>query len=249
MRRQAFFWLTGMVISPHNTPGGEKASAFKMPNISNMTDSELHNYLHDVVTVVNGNLAGYGLVAADVTPSSTSDTAFASDIAACVQIALDAKAATVAKNESRTLAVKNLRTLLDKIALHGGITPPLLQAVGISAADTTPTAISAPTTYPEFRVDLDARLHHILHYHDAGNTTSRRKPDGVHAVEIWCKVGDPAPVGPSGMVFMGSDTATPWEKSFADAQIGEPVYYALRWVNNRGDVGPWSVTIKSIVPG
>jgi hypothetical protein len=249
MRKQAFFWLTGMAISPNNTPDGEKASVFRMPIISNMTDSEFHNYLHEVVTVVIGNLGGYGLTAEDVALSSASDTIFAANIAACVQIALDAKAATLAKNENRAIAEKNLRTLLNKITLNNGITPPLLQAVGISAVNAIPTPASAPTSYPEFHVDLDSRLHHVVHYHDAGNTTSRKKPAGVHAVEIWCKVGDPAPIGPSEMSFMGSDTATPWEKSFADSELGKPVYYALRWVSTRGEVGPWSVTIKSIVPG
>jgi predicted phage tail protein len=44
-------------------------------------------------------------------------------------------------------------------------------------------------------------------------------------------------------------TATPYLTDSAGADAGKTAHYWLRWVNTRGEAGPWSDTISATIPG
>ncbi|HEV7858837.1 MAG TPA: hypothetical protein VGO91_09435, partial [Pyrinomonadaceae bacterium] len=67
--------------------------------------------------------------------------------------------------------------------------------------------------------------------------------------EIWSKIGDPAPSDPSQLHFMGLDTSTPYMVQFGGEDAGKTAYYMLRWVNSKGEQGPWSQTASATITG
>lgn len=67
--------------------------------------------------------------------------------------------------------------------------------------------------------------------------------------EIWVKIGDPPPTDPQELTFVALDTATPYVMEFKGEDVGKTAYFMLRWVNRKGESGPWSQTVSMMIPG
>jgi hypothetical protein len=78
---------------------------------------------------------------------------------------------------------------------------------------------------------------------------SKAKPDGVHGCEIWTKLGGEAPKDSSELTYVATDTRTPYTLVFGGADVGKTAWYWLRWVNTRGQCGPWGSPISAMVAG
>jgi hypothetical protein len=68
-------------------------------------------------------------------------------------------------------------------------------------------------------------------------------PAGAASCEIRQQVaaaGAAAPTDPDTMPSLAIDTKTPYRADLDPADTGKTAYYALRWVNTRGNPGPWS---------
>ena len=71
----------------------------------------------------------------------------------------------------------------------------------------------------------------------------RAKPHGVRMCELReliVDAGGAAPTDPNAMPFLANETKTPNRNDFDPADAGKTVWYALRWINTKGDPGPWS---------
>ncbi|MDR1679719.1 MAG: hypothetical protein LBR81_08090 [Prevotellaceae bacterium] len=51
----------------------------------------------------------------------------------------------------------------------------------------------------------------------------------------------------SDLAFVATDTASPHILKFDSSEVGTMVYYRLRWVNTRGEVGPWSALVSAVI--
>ncbi len=67
--------------------------------------------------------------------------------------------------------------------------------------------------------------------------------------QIWIKIGDPAPTDPSQLRFLDVDTSTPYKVEFQGEDAGKTAHYMLRWVNTKGEQGPWSQTVSATITG
>ncbi len=74
------------------------------------------------------------------------------------------------------------------------------------------------------------------------------KPEGAMGCEIWVKVGS-APADPSELHFLGLDTRTPCTAEYGGEDAGKTAHYMLRWVNSKGEQGPWSQTVSATITG
>ena len=120
--------------------------------------------------------------------------------------------------------------------------------LGLTIPSGTRVPASVPTTIPEANVDFSQRLQHTLYFRDQ-NATSKAKPKGVHGCEIWYKVGGEAPVSVSELTYVDTDTRSPFVIKFDGEDRGKIVYYWLRWVNSRNEVGPWSKPVSGAIVG
>ena len=53
----------------------------------------------------------------------------------------------------------------------------------------------------------------------------------------------------SELIYVDTDTRTPFIIKFNGEDGGKTVYYWLRWVNSRNEVGPWSKPVSAMVVG
>lgn len=51
------------------------------------------------------------------------------------------------------------------------------------------------------------------------------------------------------LTYLGNASASPQMEEFIGAQAGQSVCYWLRWVNTRGEKGPWSEPITATIAG
>ncbi len=117
----------------------------------------------------------------------------------------------------------------------------------VTVPDTTPTPVGTPTTRPVVTVDSSQRLSHVIHFADEATPTRKAKPSGVMGAGIWVKVGDPPPVDPDELKFLGLDTRTPYTAKFQGAEANKVAHYMVRWVSTRGEKGPWSETASATI--
>jgi len=93
-------------------------------------------------------------------------------------------------------------------------------------------------------VDINARLRHDIRLQNEAGGKAR--PFGVIGAEIWHKVGSP-PAGPADCTFLATTTRSTHLAEYDDGDGGKSVYYITRWINSRGETGPWSETVAATI--
>ena len=76
--------------------------------------------------------------------------------------------------------------------------------------------------------------------HIAGGAPSR--------LAVVPELGTPTlSVDPSELTFLAVDTRTPYMREYPGTEDGKQAHYMLRWVNTRGETGPWSGTATATI--
>ena len=121
--------------------------------------------------------------------------------------------------------------------------------MGISVRNNTRTPVPPPSTFPIGSIDFSLRLQHTISFSDQASAHSNAKPEGAIGCEIYVKVGAEAPKNVEEMNFLGTCTASPFLMKFDSTKVGETAWYWLRWVNRKGETGPWSAPISAMIVG
>ena len=111
---------------------------------------------------------------------------------------------------------------------------------------TTRTPVPVPTTFPVGKINSTNRLEHSISF--TNEDGKHGKPEGVRGCQIWCKEGEPA-LDEKQLLFLGTDTASPFLKKYSIADAGKTIHYWLRWENTRGETGPWSAVVSATILG
>ena len=208
------------------------------------SDAEFNGWLGNFVTYASANEVALGLTVGDVAPIATAQTTWAGALASHVTAQQTAKSATQQKNTDRTSVVTLVRTLVGQLQASAAVDDTERAALGITVPDSEPTPVGPPTSRPILLTGCLQRLQHTVAFMDELTPTSKAKPAGVMGAEIWVKVDGPPPVDPDAdLRFLGLDTRTPYIAEYAGADGGKPAHYMARWVNSRGEKGPWSETL------
>jgi hypothetical protein len=220
-----------------------------MPDFIPASDAEFDTWIHNFTHYVSAHLAELGLVAADLTPITDSvtdwDTAFADQVAALAA----AQGASQTKNSVRAALEGLVRPLIKRMQSHPGVTNAHRASMSITVPSTDRTAAAVPESRPVGTIDTSQRLRHTINFSDESTPGRRGKPAGVTGCEIWVKIGDPAPVDPKELHFVAMDTATPYVRDYDGADGNKTAHYMLRWVNSKGESGPWSQTVSATITG
>lgn len=154
------------------------------------------------------------------------------------------------KNDSRQTYIKDVRIFVGQyLAKNTRVPNSERERMGLIVRKGTLTPTPVPTSSPIGDINHSVRLQHTIHYFNQNGGRSKAKPYGVHGCEIWMKMGGDSPVDTSGLVFLGTNTSSPYLSTFDGKHAGKTVYYRLRWVNLRGEPGPWSSIISAMVVG
>lgn len=230
--------------------GKQGANAGRSPVASDYIprpDGDFNAWQANFVTYANANLAALGLVAGDMTPVTTAQTAWNTGFTAHVSAQAAAEGARQTKDAARTGYEAAIRPLVRRLQASPAVSDAEKAALGITVPDSERTPVGPPTTRPVVTVDCGQRLRHTIGFTDEATPTRKAKPPGVIGAELWVKIGPGAPADPSELTFLAVDTRTPYVAEFDGADGGKLAHYMLRWVNTTGEHGPWSETASATI--
>ena len=213
------------------------------------SDADLIAWVNNFLAYANANLATLGLVAANLTPVQDAASNFQTNFADNNTAQASAQAARQKKDDSRDALVALVRPLARQLQARETVKDSHRQSLGLNVKSTARTAAAAPTTRPVATVDTSQRLRHVISFVDEQTPGSRAKPAGVMGCEVWVKIGPTPPIDASECRYLATDTATPYTAEYDGADGGKIAHYLLRWVNTRGERGPWSQTVSATITG
>lgn len=213
------------------------------------SDADFNTWQDNLHKYAAANLAALGLTAADLTPLTSAQSAWATAYSNHITAQASAQGASQSKSFARDNYESGLRTFVQGIQAKANLADSHRAALQINVRSTKRTAAGLPDTRPVVKIDTSQRLRHTVSFNDEKTPTRRARPEGVMGCEIWVKIGDPAPTDPSQLHFLAMDTATPYVAQYDGADAGKVAHYMLRWVNRRGESGPWSQTVSATITG
>lgn len=198
-----------------------------------------------------------GLNPDDLLPLKNALTAWNTQYPAHIAAQAAAEGARQAKDAARAELERQIRPVTNFVQGYPKTTDADRAEIGITVRPpaTSKTPSPTPTTRPLVSVDIPARLTHTLRLvdsRDGGGAGGGRggKPEGVAGAEVWVKLidaGQPAPTDPNALSFLTMTTRPTLRTDFRAADGGKTAVYMLRWVNTRGEKGPWSEVTTATV--
>jgi hypothetical protein len=122
-----------------------------------------------------------------------------------------------------------------------------LRAMGLPARNTKRVPARVATIAPYLRVNTRVPRNVIIHF-SGKEDRSKAKPAGQRGVEIRWAILPAPPATIDELVNTSSSTRSPFTLDFPDDQRGRLLYLATRWVNTRGEKGPWGESTMTIIP-
>jgi hypothetical protein len=151
------------------------------------------------------------------------------------------------KDEAREILKKEIRQAVKEYLAHNHrLSRPDRIELGLPVYDEKPSPAPAIHSYPMVSVDIHQTQRHTLKVHDS-ETKRMRRPTYASGFEIWRKVGGTAPVADSEWELVELALHSPHVLDYPMRERGQWVYYRFRWVNTRGEKGPWSADRTAII--
>ena len=212
-------------------------------------DNKFNEWIVPLSDYLTANATSLGLTTDELTPLTAGVGAWKTAYAGHQTADAAASAAQTTKDNARDALEAVVRPLVQRLQVSPGVSDQQRGEMKIPVRATSRTRVSVPASRPMATVDTSRRLQHVIDFRDEGAPKLRGKPAGVAGCEIWEKVGAPAPADISEMRYLATDTRTPYLAQFTGAQAGQTVTYWLRWVNTRGEKGPWSEPVTATIAG
>jgi hypothetical protein len=211
-------------------------------------DAEFSIWQSNLISIVNLNTTAWGIPADDFTALANEQAVWNLAYLAASNKQNRTSADVQAKNDAGESYKKSLRGFIAQwLAYNSKVSNSDRERMGLTVKSGTRTPVPPPVTCPAGTVDFSVRLQHSIHYADESTPSRKAKPAGVHGCEIWMKIDGNMPVDASELTYLTTDTSSPHTTTFEGKYAGKTVYYMMRWVNTRGEHGPWGSTISAMV--
>ena len=221
-----------------------------MPDFIPQNDAEFNLWQMSLTEIIEPNLTHWNISADDFTALKASQTGWITAFAKASNKQNRTRADVQSKDDARDSYEKALRQFNAQwLANNTKVLNSDREKMGLRVKQGTRKPVPIPATSPVGTVDFSVRLQHSINYADEATPRSKAKPAGVHGCEIWSKIDGSAPLEASELDYLATNTSSPYSVSFEGKNAAKNVYYWLRWVNTRGEPGPWSRSISAMVAG
>jgi len=213
-------------------------------------DAEFNTWQANLLEIAEPNLELWGIIAADFNKLKPLQGKWA-DAYAQAENKNDRTSPEVRdKEDARAAYEKELRKFyISWLSNNSRVSNSDRERMGLTVKLETRTRISKPDTSPVGTIDFSKRMQHEIHYVDQATPGKKAKPEGTHGCEVWMKIDGTAPVEASELSYVTTATRSPCIATFEGKSAGKTAWYWLRWVNRRGETGPWSSPVSATVAG
>ena len=209
------------------------------------SDAEFDLWQDNYVEIVQTKATDFGIPVDEVTKVTDKQAIWVKDYGAAKSKNNRDSGDVKAKDDAKADYTATLRAFTKEYLAHNHlVTDADRLHLGITVQSGTHTPVAEPTTAPVATIDFSVLLQHSLSFIDSATPTSKAKPYGVNGAEVWRKMSDG-----TDYIYLGTCTRTPYTVKFADSDAAKTASYKLRWVNTKGQQGPWSAVVSSLVVG
>lgn len=214
------------------------------------SDAEYNVWQMNLIKILSENATAWGIPTEVLSALKSNQDSWMSAFDKASNKQNRTSADVTAKNEAGDVFTKAIRDMVQQWLVRN---PKVADAdrvrMGISLRTNSHTSIPAPESFPVGTVDFSVRLQHSISFFDHASSHSNAKPEGVSGCEIYLKIDGEAPKDIEEMHFQGTCTASPFVIKFDATKVGKNAWYWLRWVNRKGETGPWSAAVSAMVVG
>ena len=214
-------------------------------------DAGFDSFLHTLSTALTANPIDFGLTAPDAVIIAAQYTAWHAAYLTATNPATRTSPTIAAKDAARVLAVGTIRPYCQQIAKNPSVSDELKLSVGLNPPNNVPVPIPPITDVPQLLTQPSAPGQVVLQYRSGENPTSKAKPFGAVALELWRNIGAVAATNPAQCALLASLTKTPQVIDNDPATPGQTMTYFGRWTTLSGpqgkaQKGPWSLPLVVI---
>jgi hypothetical protein len=213
------------------------------------SDAELASFLDNFATKIASDKSKFSFSDAEVTELTTANTDYQTALTELAEAEDNYNAKLEAKRQAEERAVAATRARAQQIQANPNIADEERAGLRLPVRDKQPTRVSVPESFPIIVIDNSKRLQQTLRYFDSNTPTSRARPDNARGAEVVRFIGATAPTGPEQFERLDESSRSPYVVQYTGADAGKTAYYMMRWVNSRGERGPWSETVSATITG
>lgn len=214
------------------------------------TDAEFHVWQFNLIEILETNATAWGIPEEVITSLKAAQARWTVAYEKANNRQNRTSADVITKNEAGDDFTKEIRdTVQQWLVRNPKVTDADRVRMDINVRTNTHTPVPPPSSFPLGSVDFSIRLQHTISFYDQASAHSNAKPEGVTGCEIYLKADGEAPKSVEEMNFQGTCTASPFVIKFDSAKAGKTAWYWLRWVNRKGESGPWSTAISAMIVG
>jgi hypothetical protein len=119
--------------------------------------------------------------------------------------------------------------------------------LGLHVKDTTMTHHPVPKSRPEVDVEPAGKFEQRVTALNPA-TNKRAKPADAYGLRYAWQLGGEAPASPEDLPKSKFSRKTQERFSWDPSDQGKPVHYAAAYENSKGEQGPWSAVVSTVVP-
>jgi hypothetical protein len=152
------------------------------------------------------------------------------------------------KNEKRDALKKAIRQFVKEYLINNHlVTDEDRKQMGLPIHDTKPTPAPVSVKSPSAITKWVAPGVIAFHF---GNQEGKKgnKEEGEYRVEMAWAILEVKPLDWDELTHSSFATRSILQLSFKGTDRGKTLYFALRWENTRGEKGPWSEMMTTIIP-
>ena len=214
------------------------------------SDAEYNVWQFNLIDYLEENATLWGIPAEVITSLKASQTLWTAAFDKASNKQNRTAADVVTKNEASNNYTKAIRdTVQQWLVRNPKVTDGDRVRMGITKRTNSHTPVPAPDTFPLGTVDFSVRLQHTISFYDQASAHSNAKPEGVSGCEIYLKIDGEAPKSVNEMNFQGTCSASPFVVKLDASKTGNIAWYWLRWVNRKGETGPWGTVVSAMIVG
>ena len=221
-----------------------------MADYITQTDAEFHVWQINLIDILSDNATAWGIPEEVITSLKATQTRWTTAYEKASNKQNRTAADVITKNEAGDDFTKEIRdTVQQWLVRNPKVSDADRVRMDITVRTNTHTPVPPPSSFPVGSVDFSLRLQHTISFYDQASAHSNAKPEDVTGCEIYLKADGEAPKSVEEMNFQGTCTASPFVVKFDSTKAGKTAWYWLRWVNRKGEPGPWSTAISAMIVG
>jgi hypothetical protein len=203
-------------------------------------DADLANWADNFRDLIVASPTTYGLVAGDGTAIGNVVTPFLAAYTIAINPTTRTAVTVAAKDTAKFAMLSVLRSYAQIVSANPAVDPSDKIALGLNLHGTPPSPIPPPSTFPLLNVLAATPLLHTVRYADELTPDRRTRPFGAVGMELRRTIAVAPAVDPDAALFYALVTRQPVPVSFDSGDAGKICTYFGRWLNRKGQPGPWS---------